>query len=139
MFLKFLGFLLASMSTPLMAAAQGPSGFDLLQFAPLLVAFIVMYFFFIRTQRKKDAQRKDLMDSLAIGDTVILQSGLVGEINTFVDSHEIMLKLAPEVSVRCLKGAIMKKMEGKPLKGVRKAMKEKKPVKKKGPKDETIK
>lgn len=49
-------------------------------FAPLLLIFVVFYFFMIRPQIKKQKQEKKFMNELKKGDKIITKSGLHGKI-----------------------------------------------------------
>ena len=63
--------------------AQQDSTFSLILFGGL---FVLMYFLIIRPQRKRQKDHKNLVDSLAVGDEVVLSSGLVGKI-VKLDEH----------------------------------------------------
>ena len=104
---------------PSLHAASMPGGGELLQLLPLALVFVVMYFFFIRTQQKKDKQHKEMLESLKVGETVVTQSGLIGRIKSFVGEQEILLTLTDDVDVRFLKSMVIKILEGKEPKQVR--------------------
>ena len=46
----------------------------------MVVLFVIMYFFMIRPQKKKDKEVKNMRDSLAIGDEVISIGGIHGKV-----------------------------------------------------------
>ncbi|TGW14621.1 preprotein translocase subunit YajC [bacterium NHP-B] len=121
----------------LWAASGSAGGADLLQFLPLVLVFVLMYFFFIRPQQKKEAQQKELLASLKVGDMVLMQAGLIGKVLRLTSEHEILLTMAPDVDVRVLKSSVVKVLDEKEPRQVRVAQKEKaiekksRPVKKK--------
>lgn len=47
---------------------------------PLVLVFVVLYFFMIRPQMKKQKQEKSFLESIKRGDKVITKSGLHGKI-----------------------------------------------------------
>ena len=47
---------------------------------PLVLVFLVLYFFMIRPQMKKQKQEKSFLESIKRGDKVITKSGLHGKI-----------------------------------------------------------
>lgn len=49
-------------------------------FLPLVLIFVVFYFFLIRPQRKKDKQVKEMLNNLKAGDRVCTIGGIYGTI-----------------------------------------------------------
>lgn len=47
---------------------------------PLLLIFVVLYFFMIRPQMKKQKQEKSFIESIKRGDKVVTKSGLHGKV-----------------------------------------------------------
>ena len=47
-------------------------------FLPLILMFVVVYFFMIRPQKKRDKQIQDLRSNRQIGDEVITTGGIIG-------------------------------------------------------------
>lgn len=56
---------------------------QLTQFAPIILMFVVVYFFMIRPQMKKAKQEKQFASELKRGDRVITKSGMHGKIVDF--------------------------------------------------------
>ncbi len=54
---------------------------QLIQFAPYLLMFVVIYFFMIRPNQKTAKQEKEFQASLKVGDRIITKSGLHGKIS----------------------------------------------------------
>ncbi|WP_324720497.1 preprotein translocase subunit YajC [Salinimicrobium sp. HB62] len=58
---------------------------QLAQFAPIILMFIVVYFFMIRPQMKRAKQEKQFSSELKKGDRVVTKSGMHGKIIDFSD------------------------------------------------------
>jgi len=82
---------------------------SLFQFLPLLLIFIVFYFFFIRPQAKKQKTQAQFIVDLKKGDEVVLGAGIIGRINK-IEDHEVSLQLDQKTFIRVVKGAISKEM-----------------------------
>ena len=48
--------------------------------AYIVALFAIFYFLFIRPQKKKDKELKEMIDSLAVGDTVVTIGGIVANV-----------------------------------------------------------
>ena len=68
------------------SGAQGGAG--LIVWVVILVAF--MFFFMIRPNRKEQARKKEMMASMAPGDTVLTSSGFYGTIIDITDDTVIV-------------------------------------------------
>ena len=73
------------------------------------VLFVIMYFFFLRPQIKRQKEQNLFQTGLKKGDEVVTASGIIGQI-TKVDEHEITLQVDPKTFLRFTKGAISKEM-----------------------------
>lgn len=58
---------------------------QLMQFAPLILMVIVVYFFMIRPQMKRAKQEKQFSSELKRGDRVVTKSGMRGKVVDFSD------------------------------------------------------
>jgi preprotein translocase subunit YajC len=84
-----------------------PSGekFGVLQYTIiLLVCFAVI--FSVYSQRKNEAKRKRLTVSAKKGDTIITFGGIVGTLHEIISEKEVSLKIAENVYIRVVRGAI---------------------------------
>jgi preprotein translocase subunit YajC len=86
------------------ATAAGPEAF-LLQLLPLVMILVVFYFLLIRPQQKRLKEHQERIGGLRRGDTVVTSGGIVGKI-TKVAEDEVTVEIAPNVSVRVVKGTI---------------------------------
>ncbi len=86
------------------AADPGAAGY-LIQFAPLILIFVVFYFLLIRPQQKKQKDLQEIIKSVKKGDKVTTSGGLVGVI-TDVRETTVILKLGENAKAEVLKSAI---------------------------------
>ncbi len=99
--------------TPAFAQASGAGGNagglgSLLQGPlPLLLAFVlIFYFFIIRPQNKRQREHREMVANLRRGDTVVTAGGIVGKVATVPDENEVVLEIADGVRVRVIKSTI---------------------------------
>ena len=86
------------------AAAQGPAD-PLISFLPLIFIFVVFYFLLIRPQSKKAKEHKQMVESLAKGDEVVTNGGILGKI-TKVGDNFIELEIADGMLVKVQRQAV---------------------------------
>tara|TARA_Y100000590_G_scaffold10287_1_gene12706 strand:+ start:55 stop:339 length:285 start_codon:yes stop_codon:yes gene_type:complete len=80
------------------------SGFA--QFIPLILIFVIFYFFLIRPQQKKIKEHKFMVSSLKRGDEVITSGGMVGKIEKVHDDDKLDLKISENVTVKIIKSTV---------------------------------
>lgn len=83
------------------ASAQG----QLVQFLPIILMFVVLYFLMIRPQMKKAKEHKALIEALGKGDEVVTQGGIAGRI-TKVGDDFVSISIADNVEIQVQKPAI---------------------------------
>ncbi|MGQ3675772.1 preprotein translocase subunit YajC [Xanthobacter sp. TB0139] len=96
--------------TPAFAqGAQGAAGGAdmLIQLAPFLLIFVVMYFLILRPQQKRAKAHQEMVNALRRGDVVVTAGGLVGKVTKVVDDTEIELQVAENVRVRQVRAQIV--------------------------------
>ena len=77
------------------------SGFG--QFIPLILIFVIFYFFLIRPQQKKVKEHKIMVENLKRGDKVITVGGIVGTIDRIIDAEKVEVEIADNVKVEIIK------------------------------------
>ncbi|WP_292053834.1 MULTISPECIES: preprotein translocase subunit YajC [unclassified Brevundimonas] len=77
----------------------------LIQFAPLVLIFVLFYFLMIRPQQKRMKAHQAMLKALKRGDEVVLSNGMVGKV-TRVEENEAMVDIAQGVSVRVVRSMI---------------------------------
>ena len=73
------------------------SGSGFAQFIPLILIFVIFYFFLIRPQQKKVKDHKAMVVALKRGDEVITSGGIVGRIERVLDDDKIDLIISENV------------------------------------------
>jgi len=74
---------------------------------PLLLVFVVFYFFMIRPQMKKQKELTTYRNAIARGDKVITTGGIYGKVVEVTD-NVITIEIANDVKIRVDKNAILK-------------------------------
>ena len=73
------------------------------QFIPLILIFIIFYFFLIRPQQKKAKDHKTMVENLKRGDKVVTSGGIVGTIERVIDSEKVEVEIADSVKVEIVR------------------------------------
>jgi len=79
------------------------SGSGLGQFIPLILIFVIFYFFLIRPQQKKVKEHKLMVENLKRGDKVVTSGGIVGTIERVVDNDKVEVLISENVNVEIIK------------------------------------
>ncbi len=87
------------------AGAPGGVAGAFIQFAPLLLIFVVFYFLLIRPQQQRMKAHREMVAALSKGDEVVTAGGVVGKV-TKVDDAEIQVEIATGVKVRIMRATI---------------------------------
>ena len=73
------------------------------QFIPLILIFVIFYFFLIRPQQKKVKEHKAMVENLKRGDDVVTSAGIIGKIDRIIDNERVEVLIAENVKVEILK------------------------------------
>ena len=74
------------------------------QFIPLILIFVIFYFFLIRPQQKKVKEHKAMVEGLKKGDKVGTSGGITGTITRVIDNDKIEVEIADNVTVEVIRG-----------------------------------
>jgi preprotein translocase subunit YajC len=74
------------------------------QFIPLILIFVIFYFFLIRPQQKKVKEHKAMVESLKKGDKVVTSGGITGIISRVIDNDKVEVEIADNVTVEVVRG-----------------------------------
>ena len=74
------------------------------QFIPLILIFVIFYFFLIRPQQKKVKEHKAIVESLKKGDKVVTSGGITGTISRVIDNDKVEVEIADNVTVEVVRG-----------------------------------
>jgi preprotein translocase subunit YajC len=73
------------------------------QFIPLILIFVIFYFFLIRPQQKKVKEHKSMVESLKRGDNVITSGGITGTVVRIIDNDKVEVEIAENVKVEIVR------------------------------------
>ena len=74
---------------------------------PLILVFVVFYFFMIRPQMKKTKEMNNYRSSLKKGDKVVTTGGVYGRVHEVRDNY-IMLDAGGDIKLKVDKSALLK-------------------------------
>ncbi len=81
------------------AAAQG--GFDMSMILMWVVLGVILWFFFIRPQKKRQQEIQNFRNSITIGSRVVTSGGIYGEVRAIEDVDNILvIEIAKGVNIR---------------------------------------
>jgi preprotein translocase subunit YajC len=107
--------------TPAYAQSSGASPLGsldmVIQFAPFVIIFVIMYFLILRPQQQRAKQQRQLVQGAKRGDVVVTSGGLIGKITKAVDENEVEIEIAPNVRARLARSGIADvRTKGEPVK-----------------------
>ena len=73
------------------------------QFIPLILIFVIFYFFLIRPQQKKVKDHKAMVEALKRGDKVITSGGIRGTVERIIDNEKVEVKISDNVNVEVVR------------------------------------
>jgi len=82
------------------------SGSGFAQFIPLILIFVIFYFFLIRPQQKKAKEHKLMVASLKRGDEVVTSGGVVGKVERILGNDKVDLLISENVTVQVVQSTI---------------------------------
>ena len=74
-------------------------GQGIAQFIPLILIFVIFYFFLIRPQQKRVKEHKAMVESLKRGDEIITSGGIIGIIDKVMEDDRIEVTIGDNVKV----------------------------------------
>ena len=86
------------------APADGGGLGAIMQFAPFILVFIVMWFLLIRPQQKKQKEHRAMVAALKRGDRVVTNGGIYGQVSHVADDH-LMVEIADGVKIKIMRDA----------------------------------
>ena len=82
------------------------SGSGFAQFIPLILIFVIFYFFLIRPQQKKAKEHKLMVAALKRGDEVVTSGGIVGKVERILGEDKLDLSISENVTVQVVQSTI---------------------------------
>jgi preprotein translocase subunit YajC len=90
----------------------------LIQIAPLIFIFAIMYFLMIRPQQQRAKQLREMIENVRRGDTVVTAGGIVGKVTkaTTKEDTEVTVEIADGVQVKVVKATLTEvRAKGQPV------------------------
>tara|TARA_Y100000590_G_scaffold315221_1_gene356480 strand:+ start:529 stop:813 length:285 start_codon:yes stop_codon:yes gene_type:complete len=73
------------------------------QFIPLILIFVIFYFFLIRPQQKKVKDHKAMVAALKRGDKVVTSGGILGTVERVIDEEKVEVQISDNVKVEVIR------------------------------------
>ena len=73
------------------------------QFIPLILIFVIFYFFLIRPQQKKAKEHKLMTENLKRGDQIITSGGIVGTVERVMDNDRAEVMVGEDTKVEIIR------------------------------------
>lgn len=98
----------------MMANQSAGGGNPIMAFLPLIMIIVVMYFFMIRPQAKKQKEVKAMLDALEKGDKILTNGGIIGTVQGLKEAEgTVYLKVAENVKIEVSRGAVAQVLKKK--------------------------
>ncbi len=78
----------------------------LAQFIPLILIFVIFYFFLIRPQQKRVKEHRAMVNGLKRGDEVITSGGIIGTVDRVMEDDRIEVLISNDIKVQVIKSTI---------------------------------
>ena len=75
------------------------------QFIPLILIFVIFYFFLIRPQQKKVKEHKAMVENLKRGDKVVTTGGILGTVERIIDNEKVEVNISENVNVEIVRSS----------------------------------
>ena len=73
------------------------------QFIPLILIFVIFYFFLIRPQQKKVKEHKIMVQNLKRGDQVVTSGGIIGTVERVMDNDKAEIMISDNTKVEIIR------------------------------------
>ena len=82
------------------------NGQGITQFIPLILIFVIFYFFLIRPQQKRVKEHKTMVETLKRGDEIITSGGIIGVVERVMEDDRIEVILGENVKVQIIRSTV---------------------------------
>ena len=79
------------------------SGSGIGQFIPLILIFVIFYFFLIRPQQKKLKELKIMVEGLKRGDKIITSGGIIGTVERVMEYDKAEIVIGNDTKVEIIR------------------------------------
>ena len=101
--------MLTNLTTVILQGAPGAGGSGMSLFL-MIGMFVVMYFFLIRPQAKRQKEQKKFSESIAAGEDIITTAGIHGRINRANEDGTLQLEIARNTFIKVERSAVSMEM-----------------------------
>jgi len=91
-------------------AQNAKEGFNLLGLLPFILIFVVIWFFMMRPQAKKQKETQKMLNELKPHDKIVTIGGIYGEVDS-VKGNIVVVKIGKDTKIEVKKSAIASKTE----------------------------
>ena len=81
-------------------------GSGIAQFIPLILIFVIFYFFLIRPQQKRVKDHRAMVGNLKRGDEIITSGGIIGTVDRVMEDDRIEVLISGDIKVQIIKSTI---------------------------------
>ena len=81
------------------------SGSGIAQFVPLILIFVIFYFFLIRPQQKRMKDHKAMVAALKRGDKIVTTGGIVGTVERVMEDDKAEVLISDNVTVEVIRSS----------------------------------
>ena len=92
------------------------SGQGITQFIPLILIFVIFYFFLIRPQQKRVKEHKVMVESLKRGDEIITSGGIIGTVDRVMEDDRIEVIISENVKVQIIRSTVTSQLKKEEIK-----------------------
>ena len=82
------------------------NGQGIAQFIPLILIFVIFYFFLIRPQQKRVKDHKSMVENLKRGDEIITSGGILGTVDKIMEDDRAEILIGDNVKVQIIRSTI---------------------------------
>ena len=72
------------------------------QFIPLILIFVIFYFFLIRPQQKKVKEHKAMVEGLKRCDKVVTSGGITGRVERLIHNDKVEVEIVKATGIQSL-------------------------------------
>ena len=82
------------------------NGQGITQFIPLILIFVIFYFFLIRPQQKRVKDHKSMVENLKRGDEIITSGGILGTVDKIMEDDRAEVLIGDNIKVQIIRSTI---------------------------------
>ena len=82
------------------------NGSGIAQFIPLILSFVIFYFFLIRPQQKRAKDHLAMVAALKRGDEIITSGGIIGTVDRVMEDDRVEVIISDNVKVQVIRSTI---------------------------------